>query len=133
MGAETMQGKSDGIAGWERKLDPHYHFVPRSNDVEIREVPGGASEIGQYVRLLEVEDIKDLLRDGVRRLVEYDMAGGLRLIPPSECFEYWKWARPHLVQDGKPYLEDYPGSFFLAPYEWRGHDGERMIVFARYH
>jgi hypothetical protein len=114
-------------------LDARNYFVPRRNELEIKEVRGRASEIGENVRLLEVEDIKFLMRDGVRQLVEYNTAGRLIWIPPSECFEYWKWAQPHLMQGGKPYLEDYPNGFFLVPYEWRSHDGERMIVFARHH
>lgn len=96
-------------------------------------VRGRSSEIGEHVRPLETEDVKALLRQGVRQLVEYNTTGFLVWIPLAECFEYWKWAQPHLAQDGKTYLEDYPNSFYLVPEEWKTHSGERVIVFERVH
>jgi hypothetical protein len=111
----------------------YYDFVPRRTDAEIRMTNGRASEIGEYVRSLEVEDIKELFRQGVDRIVEYNTTGYLVWVPASECYTYWKWAQPHIVRDDTSCLDDYPNGFFLAPYEWRGHDGERMIVFERVH
>lgn len=111
----------------------YYDFVPRRKGAEIRMTPGRASEIGEYVRPLEIEDIKELFRQGVHQIVEYNTTGFLVWIPQSECFEYWNWAQPHVVHDSSPYLEDHPNDFYLVPQEWKSHTGERLMVFERVH
>jgi hypothetical protein len=111
----------------------YYDFVPRSKDVEIRMTRGRPSDIGEYVRPLDVSEIKALLREGVRRIVEYNTTGFMVWVPPSECFTYWEWAQPHIAQDDKPYLESYPNCFYLVPQEWKNQSGERLIVFERDH
>jgi hypothetical protein len=114
-------------------MDTQYHFIPRNGDAAIKVVYGRPEELGEFVRILEVEDIKQLLRDGVRQFVELDVIRQ-RWIPPSECFEYWKWVRPHIAKEDRSRLEDYPSNFYLSPYEWRTHSsGQRLILFERTH
>jgi len=110
------------------------HFIPRRKDSEIKMHRGEPESIGKYVRPLEIEDVKELLREGVRQIVEYNTMGFLVWIPPSECFEYWKWAQPSIVKNGDGIrLDDYPHHFALAPYEFVSHSGDRIILFANYH
>jgi hypothetical protein len=109
-----------------------YRFVPGRKDAEFKTARGHLEDIGEYARTLDVEDIKQLLRDGVREFVELDGIAQL-WIPPSECFEYWKWAQPNIHTDERPYLDDYPYGFFLTPHEFKSHAGERLIVLKRFH
>lgn len=57
-------------------------FVPKRRDSEIRMQPGRPESIGDFVRPLEVEDVKAMLREGVGRIVEYNTTGFLVWIPP---------------------------------------------------
>ncbi len=111
----------------------YYDFIPKRKDAEIRMTDGRPESIGKHVRELEIEDVKELFREGVHQLVEYNTSGFLVWVPPSECFEYWKWAQPHLAEGHLPYLEDYPEGFVLSTSEWISDSGERLIVFSRYH
>lgn len=111
----------------------YYGFTPRKKDAEIRMTDGRPESIARHVRELAIEDVKELLREGVHQLVEYNTSGFLVWVPPSECFEYWKWAQPYLAQGHRPYLEDYPEGFFLSTSEWISDSGERLIVFSRHH
>ncbi len=111
----------------------HYDFVPKSKDAEIRMNHGRPESIGEFVRDLEIKDVKELFREGVQQIVEYNTSGFLVWVPPSECFEYWKWAQPHIAKEHLLHLEDYPEGFLLSISEWMSDSGERLIVFSRYH
>ena len=108
-------------------------FLPRRKDAEINMNPGRPESIGDYVRPLGIEDAKALFREGVDMIVEYNTAGFLVHIPPSERFEYWTWAQPHIAKGERIYLDDYPDSFALTISEWKSSSGERLIVFERHH
>lgn len=111
----------------------YYDFIPRREDAEIGMNHGRPESIGTYVRELDIEETKKLFRDGVHQIVEYNTSGFLVWIPPLECFEYWKWAQPHIAKDDPLYLDDYPENFALSISEWMSDSGERLIVFSRYH
>ena len=108
-------------------------FVPRRKGAEIKMNPGRPESIGEYVRPLGIEDVKALFREGVDQIVEYNTTGFLVNIPPSECFEYWAWAQPHIAKGSRIYLDDYPGNFALTISEWKSPSGDRLMVFERHH
>ncbi|MET3776826.1 hypothetical protein ABID20_002401 [Rhizobium alvei] len=111
----------------------HDHFLPCQKNTPIRRTSVLVSDIGEHVRPLKSDDIKELFRQGVLQIVEYNTTGSLLWISHSECFEYWKWAQSHLFDDSKPHTEDYPGNFYLVPEEWITPSGERLILFTRFH
>lgn len=111
----------------------YYDFVPRRKDSEIRMHDGRPESIGIFVRYLDIEETKTLLRDDVHQILEYNTSGFLVWIPPVERFEYWKWAQPHIAKGDSIYLDDYPENFALSISEWVSDSGERLIIFTRYH
>lgn len=52
---------------------------------------------------------------------------------PEACFDAWKEIRPNLHVAEKPYLDDYPGSFFYIAAEWAGRDDECLVVLTKCH
>lgn len=111
----------------------YYDFVPKRKDSEIRMHDVQPESIGKFVRDLDIEETKKLFQDRVHQVVEYNTSGFLVWIPPLECFEYWKWAQPHIVRDHSLNLDDYPQNFALSISEWVSHSGVRLIIFSRYH
>ncbi|URK88476.1 hypothetical protein LP421_15040 [Rhizobium sp. RCAM05350] len=111
----------------------YYDFVPRQKDAEIRMNNGRPESIGKFVRDLEIEGVKELFREGIHQIVEYNTSGFLVWVPPSECFAYWNWAQPHIAKEHLFRLEDYPEKFWLSISEWISDSGGRLIVFSWYH
>ncbi len=49
-------------------------------------------------------------------------------------FTFWKHeVQPHLYEETRPYLADYPNEYFYWPSEWRSHSGETIILLERAH
>jgi hypothetical protein len=40
---------------------------------------------------------------------------------------------PHLYQESKPYLDNYPGEYFYFATEWRLETGKEIIVLEKAH
>ncbi len=58
----------------------------------------------------------------------------LRWIAHHEVFTFWKHeVQPHLYDEARPYLADYPNEYFYWPSEWRSHSGETIILLERAH
>ena len=85
-------------------------------------------------RALTGQDIKDLLRAGGVRFVVADGGYPLRWIAHHEVFTFWKHeVQPHLYDETRLYLADYPNEYFYWPSEWRSHSGETIILLERAH
>src|SRR5947208_1474977 len=79
-------------------------------------------------------DIEALLRTGPIQFVVANVGDRLRWIDKENCFIFWKnELREHLHDEGRPYLEDYPGAYFYFASEWHLEYGERVILLEKHH
>lgn len=64
------------------------------------------------VRVLEQQDIRQLLRDGPVTFVVADMGAPLRWLNGDAVFEFWKReVRPRVLGTERFRLEDFPGEY----------------------
>jgi hypothetical protein len=85
-------------------------------------------------RALNVEAVKELLRQGVYKIVVLGVHWDLTWIEGDEIFIRWKEElRDHLEDEARLYLEDYPGGYYHRASEWTLTSGETIILFEMYH
>lgn len=84
-------------------------------------------------RELEVEDVKQLLRDGPRAFVVADVGEPLRWVE-KDVFAFWKnEVQPRLTTwSRQPELDDFPDGYFYVAEEWSGQDGQ-VVVLTKHH
>jgi hypothetical protein len=91
-------------------------------------------DFGNCVRdEVDEEDIRSMLREGPLQFVEVNVGWPLRWIPQSDRFKFWKSLQKNLWVLEKPYIEDYPESFYYCASEWTGRDDARIIVLFKWH
>jgi hypothetical protein len=108
--------------------EPTFHRLP---------LTGLPPPFGAATRLrdLRATELRDLLRAGPVRFLVADIATGLRSIPQTQCFTFWKSeVRPHFVADpdGRAYLDDFPGSYCYFASEWTD-GGPPIVLLSVYH
>ena len=58
----------------------------------------------------------------------------LRWESEEERFTFWKSeVRPHIVEETRLYLEDYPGGYCYRASEWHLGNGNRVVLLEMYH
>ena|SRR5688500_2804552 len=87
---------------------------------------------GGYLR---ADDIKDLLRKAPVRFAVANLGDRLRWIDVGNAtFTFWKQtAKPHLSEDDRVYLDNYPdGTAFVAS-QWDAQDAVPVVLFEVFH
>lgn len=85
-------------------------------------------------RELSAEDIKAVLRLGTTPFVVADCGLPLVWVAPADCYDLWKREiQPHLYDEAKPYLDDYPSEYFYFAYEWQVSACGRVVVLEKSH
>jgi hypothetical protein len=93
-------------------------------------IPVGA----ERVRDLDREHTGKLIREGPVQFVVTDVGAPLTWIAPSRCYEFWKReVQPHLYDETRPRLENYPDEYFYFASEWRLESGDRTVVLETVH
>ena len=85
-------------------------------------------------RDLTAEDIKALLRLGAVSFVVADCGLPLVWTAPAEGYDFWKGEiQPHLYDEAKPHLDDYPGGYFYSASEWQVGASQSVVVLEEHH
>jgi hypothetical protein len=86
------------------------------------------TSLGTALRVgdLNVEDLRNMLRQGAVRFVVADVGMPLVWIAESECFSFWKReVQPHLAAD-TAVLKEFPDEYCYFASQWQ--DGGLPIV-----
>ena len=79
-------------------------------------------------------DVKELLRAREVRFVVADCGLKLDWMPANRTWEFWRNVKPAIADPRKPIiLEEFPGEAAYTASEWRGRDGECLIVLEKHH
>jgi hypothetical protein len=86
-------------------------------------------------KILDVEDIRDLLRLSAVEFVVADPGSALKWIPVVECRAFWKKEVRARVANpkGKVRLEDFPDEYFYLASQWRDPKFSSPIVLLEKH
>lgn len=115
-----------------KTLRPDQRIVTRLPLKELWDGTGALS--GERIRSLDQSSVGELVRGGTVRFIVADCGLKLEWIPAQRQFEFWKTVRPQVADPAKPIrLEEFPGATAYVASEWRGRDGECLVVLERYH
>lgn len=87
-----------------------------------------------WMRALDAEAIKDLLRTGPCVFVVIDYLSAPLWIDPAECFQFWRIeVQAHLCDTERIYLNDYPTGYCYSASEWCLDSGDTAVVLQKHH
>jgi len=99
---------------------------------EIWDDKGPVSE--ERVRHMGKDEICDLMRTDAVHFIVANCGEGLRWIPESERFSFWKRTERSIAKPDAPIrLEEFPAQVAYVASEWRGRSGERLILLEAHH
>jgi len=85
-------------------------------------------------RELTAENIRALLRLGAISFVVADCGLPLVWTAPVDCYDFWKGeVQPHLYDEAKPHLDDYPDGYFYFAREWQVGASQSVVVLEKHH
>jgi hypothetical protein len=63
-----------------------------------------------------------------------DVGAGLRWIPQSECFDFWKHeAKAHLASEAMVSLDKFPGGYCYFASQWEEESAAPILVLEKHH
>jgi len=88
----------------------------------------------QRIRNLDRNALAELLRAGLVQFALADCGLKLAWIPTEQCFEFWKSVRSQIADPLKPILlHEFPNEIAYIASEWRGPEGETVILLEKHH
>lgn len=89
---------------------------------------------GERVRHLDENLVRELMGAGPVQYIVANCGAGLNWIPIQERFRFWKAVQSQVVDASRPiYLERFPNQTAYTASEWRGRDGECLILLETHH
>jgi hypothetical protein len=86
------------------------------------------------VRHIDKEEIRDLMRTGTVQFIVANCGEGLRWIPELDRFSFWKRTERSIAKPETPIrLEEFPGQIAYVASEWRGRNGEQLVLLEAHH
>ena len=88
----------------------------------------------ERLRILDQNNLVELLRAGPLQFVVADCGLKLIWIPTQQRFEFWKTVKSQIADASRPiYREQFPNETAYIASEWRGHAGECLILLEKHH
>ncbi|WP_119420852.1 hypothetical protein [Desertibaculum subflavum] len=86
----------------------------------------------RFLRGLDLEDARALLKRGAVHLVIAEPGLPLRWIPPAECFRFWKTEAQRHIVFGACVPYQMPDGYAYAASEWEALDGVPIVVLTKH-
>jgi hypothetical protein len=112
----------------------HERLVTQCPLSEVWDASGRLME--QRQRLLDCEQLRQLLHRGAVRFVVANVGHPLRWVPETEAFAFWKTeVRSHLVNEPDRLfnVDHYPQGYCYIASEWQSKDEEHLVVVLECH
>jgi len=90
--------------------------------------------LAERIRHLDLPLIRELLQKGPVQFIVANCGVKLNWIPLQDRFVFWQSAVPHIADPLKPIrLDQFPDETAYIASEWRGTDGECLILLETNH
>jgi hypothetical protein len=113
-------------------LRPDQRIVTKLPITELWDERG--SLLAERIRHLDQNLIRELVQKGPVQFIVANCGVKLNWIPMQERFKFWKSALPHIADPLKPIcLDHFPNETAYIASQWRGTDGECLILLEAHH